>query len=84
MVGLSAIYWALWKSRNLVCFEQKRVKSPTELVCSASAFISYWAGLQKTEGREQLEAGAEVLKNVALHFHHEGSSPGNAGVVLLQ
>ncbi|RLM73960.1 hypothetical protein C2845_PM15G05560 [Panicum miliaceum] len=41
-------------------------------------------GLQKTEDRVQLEAGAEVLKKAALHFHNEGASPGDAGVVLLQ
>lgn len=83
MVGLSAICWALWKARNLVCFEQRRLKSPTEMLCSASAFLSFWAGLQKAEDRVQLEAGAEILKKAALYFHQEGASSGNAGVVLL-
>ena len=54
-----------------------------ELVCSASAFISFWAGLQKADDREQLETGAAALKDAALNFHHEGPSPRDAGVVLL-
>ena len=56
----------------------------SELDCSAFAFISYQAGLQKDEDREQLEDEATVLKNATLHFHCEGLSPGNAGVGLLQ
>ena len=84
MVGLAAICWTLWKSRNVVCFEKKRVNSSTELVCSALAFIFFWAGLQKADDREQLETGAAALKDATVDFHHEGSAPGDAGVVLIQ
>jgi hypothetical protein len=86
MVGLSAICWALWKTRNRVCFEGKRVRSPTEIICLASSLISYWAGLQKDDTKEVLEAGAEMLKNAALAFHTQmmhQAEPG-AGAVLLQ
>jgi len=79
MVGLAAICWPLWKSRNVVCFDKKK-----ELVCSASAFISFWAGLQKADNREQLETGAAALKDATVHFHHKGSAPGDAGEVLIQ
>ena len=73
-----------WKSRNTVLFLiKKRVNSPTKLVCSAFAFIFYWTGLEKVDNREQLETGVVVLKDAALHFLHEGASPGDAGVVLL-
>ena len=40
-VGLAAICWAIWRARNLSCFEQKRIKSPIEIVCMASYFICY-------------------------------------------
>jgi hypothetical protein len=86
MVGLSAVCWALWKTRNRVCFEGKRVRSPTEIICLASSLISYWAGLQKDDSKEVLEAGAEMLKNAALVFHTQmmhQADPG-AGAVLLQ
>ena len=81
-VGLAAICWAIWRARNLSCFEQKIIKSPTEIVCMAS-FICYWSGLQKTEDRAEIEAGAEVLKEAALSFHPREASSRNAGLLLL-
>jgi hypothetical protein len=70
----------------MVCFEGKHVRSPSEIICLASSLVSYWAGLQKDDSKEILEAGAEMLKNAALTFHthmtHQ-DDPG-AGTVLLQ
>lgn len=82
-VGLAAICWAIWKSRNNLCFEGKLISSPTEIICSASSFISYRAGLQKGSGQEELAAGAEALKTAALHFHPQDTGE-DAGTVLLQ
>ena len=48
-VGLVAICWAIWRVRNTVCFEKKRVKSPSEIVCMMCSFFTYWAGLQQVE-----------------------------------
>jgi hypothetical protein len=53
----------------MVCFEGKHVRSPTEIICLASSLVSYWAGLQKDDSKEILEAGAEMLKIAALTFH---------------
>ena len=70
--------------RPCLDYTKKKVKnSPTEIVWSASSFLSYWTGLQKTDDRAPLEAGAEVLKTAALFFHR-GESPNIAGVGLLQ
>ena len=66
MVGLAAVFWALWKGRNNVCSEKKRTKSPTEIISSLRLFISYWAGLHNPESCNELEQGAEVLKTLAL------------------
>jgi hypothetical protein len=38
--------------------------------------LTYWAGLQKDAVSEQLEHGAEVLKDTALHFHQHGNVDG--------
>jgi hypothetical protein len=46
MIGLAAFCWAIWKTRNNICFEKKLISSPTEIVCLASSFLNYWAGLQ--------------------------------------
>ena len=62
MTGLSAICWAVWLSRNKFSIEGKLTRSPTEVICLASSFISYWAGLQKGSDKEVLESGADTLK----------------------
>ena len=49
MIGLAPICWAIWKTRNNNCFEQKLISSPMEIVCLASSFLKYWAGLHKEE-----------------------------------
>ena len=82
-VGLAAICCAIWRARKLSCFEQKSIKSPTEIVCMSSSFICYWSGLQKTEDRAEIEAGAEVLKESALSFHPREASSRNAGLLPL-
>jgi hypothetical protein len=72
--------------RNNVCFEKKKVRSPTKIICSTSAFFKYWAGLQNEEAKILLEAGAEALKNAALLHHPQGPDHDEprAGTVLLQ
>jgi hypothetical protein len=86
MVGLAAFCWSFWLMRNSVCFENKRVRSPTEIICSTSAFLKYWAGLQDEEGKLLLETGAEALKNAALLHHPQGPDRDEprTGTVLLQ
>ena len=84
MVGLAAICWALWRTRNSICFEDKKCRSPTEIICLASSFLSYWAGLQKPQGKLELMMGAEALKNTALSFHPQEAPPEDAGLVLLR
>ena len=84
MVGLAGICWALWRTRNIVCFEEKKVRSPTEVICLASSFISFWAELQSEEDKLLLEGGADILRAVALSIHPHEAPPGDAGVVLLQ
>ena len=69
MVGLVAICWALWRARNNIGFENKFVRSPTEVVCLVCSFLTYWAGLQKDDDRALLEAGIATLKATALEFH---------------
>jgi hypothetical protein len=56
------------------------------LICSTSAFLKYWAGLQDEEGKILLETGAEALKNAALLHHPQGPDRDEprTGTVLLQ
>lgn len=69
MVGLGAICWAIWKARNDICFDKKLIRSPTEIICTISSFLTYWTDLQAQEDKDALEGGAEALKKMALHLH---------------
>jgi hypothetical protein len=62
MVGLAAICWAMWKSRNSISFEKKRFRSPTEIICLASSFLKYWAGLKKKRRRSPWRKGAKLWR----------------------
>jgi hypothetical protein len=57
-----------------------------QIICSTSAFLKYWAGLQNEEGKILLEAGAEALKNAALLHHpqEQDHDEPRTGTVLLQ
>jgi len=68
-VGLAAVCWAIWRTRNAVCFDNKKIKSPTEIVCMICSFLTYWAGLLKEDLKNQVSLGAEAIKTAALFFH---------------
>nr|TKW10082.1 hypothetical protein SEVIR_6G096500v2 [Setaria viridis] len=82
--GLAAICWEIWLARNNLCFEGKLTRSPTEIICSASSFLTYWAGLQNEADQKLLEEGAEALKKTALQFHPHEAPRDDGGMVLLQ
>ena len=43
---------------------KKMIRSPTEIICSAYLFLSYWASLQKQEDREQLEERVQKFSRI--------------------
>jgi hypothetical protein len=55
MVGLAAIWRAIWQTRNNVCFEKKKIRSPLEIICLVSSFLKYWG--RALEGRWENYAG---------------------------
>lgn len=74
------------EDKNSICFDKKTVKSPSEIVCLASSFVSYWAGLHTQGAQQDLEEGAAAMREAALHFHqhHQPADQVDAGMVLLQ
>ena len=84
MVGLAAICWALWKARNAMCFEDKKIRSPTEIICMACPFLLFWTELQTGDSGKMLEEGAEALKATTLHYHPQEATQDDTGAVLLQ
>jgi hypothetical protein len=69
IVGIAALCWAIWKTRNNACFEGKLISSPMGLICYMCAFLRYWAGLQGENDREMLMEGASRLQRGAMAAH---------------
>ena len=67
-IGIAAICWAIWKTRNNICFQGKKVTSPITIICHACSLISYWAGLYEDLDKEELSAGAETMLKIALQL----------------
>jgi hypothetical protein len=55
MLGLAAIFWAIWKAWNKFCFEKKVIKNPSEIIFSACMFMKYWAGLYTGDEQEMIK-----------------------------
>lgn len=72
--GLGAVCWAIWKTRNAVCFERKVVHHPTSVVFLL--FLRYWAELQKNQTLRQgmMDGAAGLLQaTVQLRRRHQAT-----------
>ena len=58
---LSAICWAIWNRRNEACFDNKLLRSPTEIITYACALMSYWSGLYGPEMQGKILEGVKTL-----------------------
>jgi len=67
-IGIAAICWAIWKTRNSACFEGKAVTSPIHVICYACSLMEYWAGLFLDEDKDQLIAGANTMLEIAMQL----------------
>jgi hypothetical protein len=65
--------------RNDICFEKKRLKSPTEIICLICSFLTYWTGLLKEDLKDQVSKGAEAVKTTALFFHGQDAKKSQGG-----
>jgi hypothetical protein len=74
VLGVAALCWAIWKTRNKACFEGKLISSPMSLICYMCSFLRYWAGLQTGDDKELLLEGASCLQLGAIAAHDVASS----------
>jgi hypothetical protein len=66
MVGTSALFWAIWKSRNGIIFENKRINDPFYIIKLMSHWLIDWSILQTKEPpKKVLELGARLLERAA-------------------
>ena len=64
-IGIAAVCWSIWKTRNKCCFEDKIIKNPISVVCYACALMCSWAGLYSAEDEEMLLAGVNTMMQIA-------------------
>lgn len=44
-VGVAAILWAIWRTRNKACFENIFPYDPTSVIVQATHWLEFWSGL---------------------------------------
>ena len=49
LVGISALLWAIWKSRNAIVFENKRINDPLYIVKLMCRWLTDWSIIQIKE-----------------------------------
>lgn len=64
-VGVMAVFWTIWKARNVGTFCHIYPSDPTMSVFRLIHWITYWAGLQIKEKRQELQDVALLLIRVA-------------------
>ena len=65
-VGVATVFWGLWKTRNMACFENKWPMEPIEVIHRVCFWIDFWANLQRSEDvKLELRLGVRLLGRVA-------------------
>jgi hypothetical protein len=70
MIGVTALCWAIWISRNDLVFNKSQYVSILQVVFRGVFWIRSWAILSKDDGGNSLKAGGLLLESVALAFFH--------------
>jgi hypothetical protein len=66
VVGIAAVIWSIWKTRNLACFEKKSPDEPYVVILKICYYINCWSLLQVNEDvKDWLEFCAKVLEKLA-------------------
>ncbi|PNT74006.1 hypothetical protein BRADI_1g06422v3 [Brachypodium distachyon] len=77
-IGVFALCWLIWKTRNEAYFQCKLPLDRANLVflMCYSYLIKFWTGLEKNSLKGKLLAGAHLLLLVALEVLHPGQGWG--------
>jgi hypothetical protein len=82
MLGLAAVCWTIWKTRNRACFKKKNIKNLGEILYYTCALMRYQAGLYLEETQKMINSVVElVMKTVLRLLGKQGG--GNATPMLL-
>jgi hypothetical protein len=65
-VGIAAVIWSIWKTRNLACFEKKWPDEPYVVILKICYYINCWSLLLVKEGAKSRDLCARVLERVTM------------------
>jgi hypothetical protein len=68
LIGLAAVCWTLWISRNDLVFQKSYHKSILQVIFRATFWIRSWSILSKHDGRNVLKDGCRALEAAALEI----------------
>jgi alpha-amylase/alpha-mannosidase (GH57 family) len=71
LVGIVALCWAVWISRNDLVFHKSQYKYILQVMFRATFWIRSWAILSKENERVILKEGCRKLETVALEIFHK-------------
>jgi hypothetical protein len=71
LVGIAALCWVVWISRNDLVFHKSQYKSILQVMFRATFWIRSWAILSKENKRVILKEGCRKLETVALQIFHK-------------
>jgi hypothetical protein len=66
LVGASAIYWAIWLTRNDIIFDKAAAPSYLQVIFSGTYWIRSWSLLQKKEDRQFMKMGCSTIETTAM------------------
>lgn len=66
MVGVSAVFWTIWKIRNTACYENTRIDKPIVVIHMVIHWLSSWSIMQtKQVNKEALMWGTKMFELIA-------------------
>jgi hypothetical protein len=75
-LGIVAVCWSIWRTRNSICFEGKKGTNPITIICMACSLMCYWAGLFMEVDKDTLVAGANSMLSIALRLLKQKQAKG--------
>ena len=66
LIGISAVFWTIWRFRNEACFENKKLTDPFILIRMIGQLLTDWLILQKNqEKQEEMKWAVKLVEQVA-------------------
>jgi hypothetical protein len=68
LVGIGAMLWVIWLSRNDIAFDKKSVLSYMQVIYKGTHWTRTWLVFQKEAQRKALQNACRLLENVTMEI----------------